>query len=140
MIIFHDPLCSFFLWYGPLRFFSIKKKKAFWGYNIIFRDPIKKPTMIHKQFESVFSNPEPEILPDFDPNKRLPDIHHISIGSTKACKPLGRSANHLVGVQTTEIEKMIKNGTQPNPQAGTGVSCNPKITKPCIPLGRRFGV
>ena len=28
---------------------------------------------------NVFSNTEPEFLPDFEPNESLPDIHHISI-------------------------------------------------------------
>ena len=35
--------------------------------------------MIHEQFESVSSNPELEVLPDFEPKERLSDIHHISI-------------------------------------------------------------
>ena len=47
--------------------------------NEIYPSTLIYYTRSLEQFESVFSNPEPEILPDFDPNERLPDIHHISI-------------------------------------------------------------
>ena len=76
-------------------FFKDKSNKKRWSYikirkqesvgigdlknadNFTVRDPIKKATLIHDQFDSVFSNPHPEIKPDFNPNERLPDIHHI---------------------------------------------------------------
>ena len=44
--------------------------------------------MIHEQFNSVFSNPKPDISPDFDPNERLPDIHHISVTKSGILKLL----------------------------------------------------
>ena len=44
--------------------------------------------MIHEQFDSVFSNPKPDISPDFDPNERLPDIHHISVTKSGVLKLL----------------------------------------------------
>ena len=47
--------------------------------NILIRDPIKRDTMIHEQFDSVNSDPLPTVEPNFNESERLSDIHPILI-------------------------------------------------------------
>ena len=101
--------------------------------NILIRDPIKKATMIHNQFDSVFSNPHPPIENDLDPKDRLPDIHHIeinrsglfklflNINSKKADGPdnipgtfLKICANELVDVYQILFQASLDQGIVPN--------------------------
>ena len=52
--------------------------------------------MIHEQFDSVFSNPKPDISPDLDPNEeRLPDIDHISFTKSGVLKLLKINPNTM---------------------------------------------
>ena len=45
------------------------------------RDPLKKANLIHKQFDSVFSNPSPPIQANFDKFDKVPTIPNIEITS-----------------------------------------------------------
>ena len=47
--------------------------------NLLIRDPIQRANLIHNHFDSVLSNPQPPITANFNPDERLPDIHHIQI-------------------------------------------------------------
>ena len=47
--------------------------------NTLVNDPAKKANLIHEQFDSVFSNPNPKITNTFDKEKRLPNMHTIKI-------------------------------------------------------------
>ena len=56
--------------------------------NIPVSDPVKKATIIHEQFDSVFSDPNPPISPSFDPSERLPDMKPIIISRNGILKLL----------------------------------------------------
>ena len=49
------------------------------GNGNLTRDPIGKANIIHRQFDSVFSNPLPKIKHFFDKTKSLPNIHKITL-------------------------------------------------------------
>ena len=47
--------------------------------DILTSDPSKKAEIVHKQFDSVFSNPSPKIKADFKDKERLPSMPHIKV-------------------------------------------------------------
>lgn len=58
--------------------------------NIPISDPTVKATLIHEQFDYVFSNPDPPISPSFYPADRLPDMPPISISWNSILKLLSK--------------------------------------------------
>ena len=47
--------------------------------DILTSDPSKKAEIVHKQFDSVFSNPSPKIKADFKDKERLPSMPDIKV-------------------------------------------------------------
>ena len=45
------------------------------------RDPLKKAELIHKQFDSVFSNPSPPVQANLDESTKVPTISDIEVTS-----------------------------------------------------------
>ena len=75
--------------------------------NTLTSDPVKKANLIHKHFDSVFSDPTPKIKADFNEKERLPTINPIKINKFG-------------------ILKLLLNL---NPNKAAGPDCIPKISK-----------
>ena len=56
--------------------------------NIPVSDPVQKATLLHQQFDSVFSDPKPTIIPNLDPKDRQPDLEKITISRNGILKLL----------------------------------------------------
>ena len=100
--------------------------------NIPTRDPVKRAEIIHDQFDSVFSKPNPKINHIFDDGERLPDMNSIvvnrqgllklllNINIHKATGPdnipgrfLKLCANEIVDVYVLLFQASLKQGTVP---------------------------
>ena len=51
------------------------------GSGLPIRDPVKKAELIHRQFDSVFSNPTPPIETTFSDTEKLPSMDRIHVTS-----------------------------------------------------------
>lgn len=62
--------------------------------GVPIRDPVKKAELIHKQFDSVFSNPSPPIESLFSETERTPNMEHIQVTSPGIKKILEKLDPH----------------------------------------------
>ena len=58
------------------------------------RDPLKKAELIHKQFDSVFSNPSPPVQANLDESTKVPTIPDIEVTSPGIRKLLEKIDPH----------------------------------------------
>ena len=71
------------------KLFDLKSETGF-----PIRDPVKKAELIHRQFDSVFSNPSPPIESLFSKTERTPNMEHIHVTSPGIKKILGKLDPH----------------------------------------------
>ena len=64
------------------------------GFGLPIRDPVKKAELIHRQFDSVFSNPSPPIETTFSDTEKLPSMDRIHVTSPGIKKILEKLDPH----------------------------------------------